>query len=131
MIAFDTNLLVRALVVDNPDQVAVIRQLIASDTIFISRTVLLETEWVLRSRYKKTRRQLTAFFTALLEIDGTVVEDAEAISHALDWYAKGADFADALHLAVCGNAVLHTFDRDFCKAAREAGIAPEVRVWEV
>ncbi|QXP84417.1 type II toxin-antitoxin system VapC family toxin [Methylococcus sp. Mc7] len=131
MIAFDTNLLVRALVVDNPDQVAVIRQLIASDTIFISRTVLLETEWVLRSRYKKTRRQLTAFFTALLEIDGTVVEDAEAISHALDWYAKGADFADALHLAVCGNAVMHTFDRDFCKAAREAGIAPEVRVWEV
>jgi len=131
MIAFDTNLLVRALVVDNPDQLAVVRQLIASDTIFISRTVLLETEWVLRSRYKKTRRQLTAFFTALLEIDGTVVEDAEAISHALDWYAQGADFADALHLAVCGNAVMHTFDRDFCKAAREAGIAPEVRVWEV
>lgn len=130
MIAFDTNLLVRALVVDNPDQVAVVRQLIASDTIFISRTVLLETEWVLRFRYKKTRRQLTAFFTALLEIDGTVVEDAEAISHALDWYAKGADFADALHLVACGDAVMHTFDRDFCKAAREAGIAPEVRVWE-
>jgi predicted nucleic-acid-binding protein len=130
MIAFDTNLLVRALVVDHPDQVAVVRQLIASDTIFISRTVLLETEWVLRSRYKKTRRQLTAFFTELLEIDGTVVEDAEAISHALDWYAKGADFADALHLVACGDAVMHTFDRDFCKAAREAGIAPEVRVWE-
>lgn len=130
MIAFDTNLLVRALVVDNPDQVAVVRQLIASDTIFISRIVLLETEWVLRSRYKKTRPQLTAFFTALLEIDGTVVEDAEAISHALDWYAKGADFADALHLVACGDAVMHTFDRDFCKAAREAGIAPEVRVWE-
>lgn len=131
MIAFDTNLLVRALVVDNPNQVAVVRQLIASDTIFISRTVLLETEWVLRARYKKTRRQLTEFFTALLEIDSTVVEDAEAVSHALDWYANGADFADALHLATCGNAVMHTFDRDFCKAAREAGIAPEVRVWEV
>ena len=131
MIAFDTNLLVRALVVDNPNQVAVVRQLIASDTIFISRTVLLETEWVLRARYKKTRRQLTDFFTALLEIDSTVVEDAEAVSHALDWYANGADFADALHLATCGNAVMHTFDRDFCKAAREAGIAPEVRVWEV
>ena len=130
MIAFDTNLLVRALVVDNPDQVAVVRKLIASDTIFISRTVLLETEWVLRARYKKTRRQLMEFFTALLEIDSTVVEDAEAVSHALDWYAQGADFADALHLAACGNAVMHTFDRDFCKAAREAGIAPEVRVWD-
>jgi len=26
---------------------------------------------------------------------------------------------------------MHTFDRDFCKAARDAGIAPEVRVLEV
>ncbi|MDT4328649.1 type II toxin-antitoxin system VapC family toxin [Methylomonas sp. MS20] len=128
MIAFDTNLLVRALVDDHPEQVAVVRQLIASDSIFISRTVLLETEWVLRARYKKTRDQLSAFFSALLEVDNTVVEDAEAVSHALEWYAQGADFADALHLAACGKAVMHTFDREFCKSAREAGITPEVRV---
>ncbi|QFY44616.1 type II toxin-antitoxin system VapC family toxin [Candidatus Methylospira mobilis] len=131
MIAFDTNLLVRALVTDNPDQVAVVRELIARDAIFISRTVLLESEWVLRSRYRKTRRQLYEFFATLLEIGNTVVEDAEAFSHALEWYAQGADFADALHLAACGSAVMHTFDRAFCKAARDAGIAPEVRVWEV
>ncbi|WP_427501609.1 type II toxin-antitoxin system VapC family toxin [Methylomonas sp. MED-D] len=128
MIAFDTNLLVRALVDDHPEQVAVVRQLIASDSIFISRTVLLETEWVLRARYKKTRDQLSAFFSALLEVDNTVVEDAEAVSHALEWYAQGADFADALHLAACGKAVMHTFDRDFCKSARDADITPEVRV---
>jgi predicted nucleic-acid-binding protein len=41
MIAFDTNLLVRALVDDHPEQVAVVRQLIASDRIFISRTVFI------------------------------------------------------------------------------------------
>ena len=130
MIAFDTNLLVRALVADHAEQVAVVRQLIARDTIFISRTVLLETEWVLRSIYRKNRNELHAFFTALLETDNTVIEDAEAISHALDWYAQGADFADALHLAACGSARMHTFDLDFCKAARDAGTAPEVRVWE-
>ena len=131
MIAFDTNLLVRALVADNPDQVAVVRQLITADTIFIPRTVLLETEWVLRSRYKKTRAELNEFFTALLETDDTLIEDAEAVSLALDWYARGADLADALHLAACGSTVIHTFDRGFCKAARDAGIASEVRVWEV
>jgi len=131
MIAFDTNLLVRALVADHDDQVAVVRQLIASDTIFLSRTVLLETEWVLRTRYRIPRTDLSAFFAALLETDNTLIEDAEAVSHALDWYAQGADFADALHLAACGSAVMHTFDRDFCKAARDAGIAPEVRVLEV
>jgi predicted nucleic-acid-binding protein len=131
MIAFDTNLLVRALVDDHPEQVAVVRQLIASDSIFISRTVLLETEWVLRARYKKSRSQLSAFFSVLLEVDNTIVEDAESVSHALEWYAQGADFADALHLAVCGKAVMHTFDRDFCKSAREAGTTPEVRVLPV
>ncbi len=67
----------------------------------------------------------------MLEVDNTVVEDAEAVAHALDWYAQGADFADALHLAVCGSAVMHTFDRDFCKAAREIGVTPKVQVWEV
>ena len=30
-----------------------------------------------------------------------------------------------------GNAVMHTFDRNFCMAARAAGIAPEMRVSEV
>ena len=131
MIAFDTNLLVQALVMDNPEQVTIARRLMAEDTVFLSRTVLLETEWVLRSRYNKSRGELLAFFRALLETENTMVETVEALGHAVEWYAQGADFADALHLAACGSAVMHTFDRDFCKAAREAGIAPAVRVWEV
>lgn len=130
MIAFDTNILVRILVMDHPEQVAIARQLMAQDTVFISRTVLLETEWVLRSRYHKSRSELLAFFRALLETDNTVIETAEAISQAIKWYAQGADFADALHLATCGSAVMQTFDREFCKVARESGSAPAVRVWE-
>ena len=131
MIAFDTNLLVRALVADHAEQVAVVRQLVARDSVFISRTVLLEAEWVLRARYRKTRAELLMFFSALLDTDNAEIEDAETVSHALDWYRQGADFADALHLAACGSSVMQTFDRDFCKAAREAGIAPEIKVWEV
>ena len=68
---------------------------------------------------------------ALLETENTVVETADAVGQAVDWYAQGADFADALHLAACGSPVMHTFDLDFCNAAREAGIAPVVQVWEV
>jgi predicted nucleic-acid-binding protein len=128
MIAFDTNLLVRAVVADHPEQVALVRRLIAQDTVFLSRTVLLETEWVLRARYKKSRAEIHAFVSALLEVDNTVVEDAMAVADALDWYGRGADFADALHLAVCGAAIMHTFDREFCKTARDAGVAPEIRV---
>lgn len=126
MIAFDTNLLVRAVMADNPAQVAIVQRLIKQDTIFISRTVLLETEWVLRSVYEKSPAEILEFFRALLAVDDTEVENSIEVGYALDWYAQGADFADALHLAVCGSAVLHTFDKGFCKTAREAGLTPPV-----
>lgn len=128
MIAFDTNLLVRAATNDDPPQVAVVRQLLALNAVFIPRTVLLETEWVLRAGYRKTREQISRFFAELLETDNTVIENHDAVAQALDWYRLGADFADALHLAACGRAIMHTFDQNFCKAAREQGLAPEVRV---
>lgn len=131
MIAFDTNMLVRALVQDNPAQVEVVRQLMVANTVFISRTVLLETEWVLRTRYKKAKDQLYAFFVALLASENAVVEEADTVAHALEWYAQGADFADALHLSACDAAVMHTFDREFCIAARSVDATPGVRVWEV
>ncbi len=63
MIAFDTNLLVRAATNDDPAQVAVVRQLLALNAVFISRTVLLETEWVLRANSRKTREQISRFFS--------------------------------------------------------------------
>jgi predicted nucleic-acid-binding protein len=128
MIAFDTNLLVRAVVADEPAQVAIVRDLVMQDTVFISRTVLLETEWVLRAVYKKSRTDMLKFFRALLEIESTEIEDSSAVGLALDWYALGADFANAMHLAVCGSAVMHTFDKGFCNAAREAGITPPIKV---
>lgn len=128
MIAFDTNLLVRVAVADNPAQVAIVQGLIMKDSVFISRTVLLETEWVLRSVYRKSPARILEFFRALLEVDNTEVENSVEVGYALDWYGQGADFADALHLAVCGSAVLHTFDQGFCKTAREAGLTPPVVV---
>ena len=65
MIALDTNMLVRALVLDHPAQVDVVRQLMATSTVFISRTVLLETEWILRARYKKNQRPTAGIFYRL------------------------------------------------------------------
>jgi predicted nucleic-acid-binding protein len=73
----------------------------------------------LRSVYKKPQADILKFFTALLEIDDTAVEDSGVVVQALAWYALGADFANALHLAACGSAVMHTFDKRFCKAARD------------
>ena len=131
MIAFDTNLLVRAAVNDDLEQVAIVRRLLLSHEVFIPRTVLLETEWVLRASYKKTRDQIAGFFKDLLDVENTIIEEHNSVKQALGWYRLGADFADALHLAACGTAVMHTFDRSFCRGAQEAGVAPLVRVLEV
>ncbi|WP_295435621.1 type II toxin-antitoxin system VapC family toxin [uncultured Thiodictyon sp.] len=131
MIAFDTNLLVRLIVDDHPRQADVAEHLLKQHRVLISRTVLLETEWVLRSLYQTPRERIHAFFQLMIQTENAELEDAAAIEQALAWYAMGADFADALHLAASGSAVMHTFDKDFCKAARKAGIAPQVRVWKV
>jgi predicted nucleic-acid-binding protein len=55
-IALDTNVLVRALVMDHPDQVVIAPRLLRLDAVFISRTVLLETEWVLRAPLRQGSR---------------------------------------------------------------------------
>ena len=131
MIAFDTNMLVRLVVDDMPQQAEVAQDLLKINRVFLSRTVLLETEWVLRSVYQPSRERIHAFFRLMLQAENAVIEDELNISRALAWYQQGADLADALHLAACGDAVMHTFDQGFCKAARREGVRPEVRVWKV
>ena len=131
MIAIDTNILVRLVVDDHPQQAEIAQNLLKKHRAYISRTVLLETEWVLRSRYKFSREPIHAFFTVLIQTENVEIENALGVERALHWYITGADFADALHLAICGKVIMHTFDQGFCKAARDAGIAPVVRILNV
>ena len=131
MIAFDTCILVRFLADDDQAQADLAEALMRENTVFLPRTVLLETEWVLRSRYKKKSDELLDFFRLLIEIENVILEDADQFEKALVWYAMGADFADAMHLASCEQATLHTFDRNFCKQAHELGITPEMKIIKV
>ncbi|WP_133512845.1 type II toxin-antitoxin system VapC family toxin [Candidatus Thiosymbion oneisti] len=128
MIAFDTNLLVRLAVNDDECQADIAEQFINSGEVFISRTVLLETEWVLRSVYKKSRNDIASFFENTLVTENLVIENSTEIGQALEWYKLGADFADAMHLCICGESLLHTFDVEFCKAASKLGITPTFKV---
>lgn len=128
MIAFDTCVLVRFLSDDDPEQAALAETLMREHTVLLPNTVLLETEWVLRSRYKKSRSELLNFFRLLGDVENVALEDSRQFEQAVDWYALGADFADAMHLASCDGVEMHTFDRDFCTGARQRGVAPEVRM---
>ena len=126
MIAFDTSLLVRIATGDNHRQKQLALALLETDLVLIPKSVLLETEWVLRSRYQRTPGEICSFLNYLVESERVLIEDDAAVRRALAGFAVGADFADALHLASAGDALLHTFDRDFCLKAIKKGKAPAV-----
>jgi len=72
MLGIDTNVLVRFLVRDDPKQFERARRLIkrevgSRETVPISLLVLLETEWVLRSRYSMAKAEIVAALSALLD----------------------------------------------------------------
>ena len=90
MIAFETNLLVRFVADDNKQQADIAESLMRSEVVFLSRTVMLETEWVLRVHYRKSRIELAAFFGNLLDAENTLIEDIHHVNRALEWYRLGA-----------------------------------------
>ena len=119
-IAVDTNVVVRLLTGDDPDQAARAKNLFESAAIWLPKTVILETEWVLRRLYGLNRDRVAEALTALIALPKVLCEDEGAIVAALDWATKGLDFADALHLASAGSARrFATFDRDLAKRARD------------
>lgn len=127
MIGLDTNILIRIAIDDVPEQSRIARRLLKDNVGFISKTVLLEAEWVLRSAYKLDRITISRFFSNLLESENAVIEDHETVERALHWYAEGADFADALHLSSCNAPTFHTFDKSFCKAITQKKLAPTIK----
>jgi predicted nucleic-acid-binding protein len=102
MLGIDTNVLVRYLVRDDrsqyqKSQLLISREVTAGEPILISLLVLLETEWVLRSRYELRKSEILAAFAALLGSSELAFEDEPSIEHAIySWRKSMADFADCL-----------------------------------
>ncbi len=127
MIAVDTNVLVRVLTNDDPDQARRAVARLRADTAWISKTVLLETEWVPRHAYGLDAAAVGKAFDLLLGLESVEVEDRDAVLAAIRWHSSGLDFADALHLAACPTvSAFVSFDRDLAKAAKRVGATPAV-----
>jgi predicted nucleic-acid-binding protein len=123
MIAVDTNVLVRLLTGDDPKQGAAARALFARESIWIAKTVLLETEWVLRSLYGFEEGAIRDAFTKLLGLKNVRAEDESSVAAALSLTAHGIEFADALHLSSRPpDTQFVSFDRSFVQRARRAGV---------
>ncbi len=120
MIAIDTNLLVRILTNDDPIQARRAVKILQSDDVFIPKTVILETQWVLHHAYAIKKADIIAGFQKLLGLSNIFPENSETVTQAISWYGQGLDFADALHLASSrGSDKIATFDAAFVRKAQK------------
>jgi predicted nucleic-acid-binding protein len=120
VIAIDTNVLVRLLVNDDEAQGSRARAAFEVEDIWIGKTVLLETFWVLRSVYDFDDTAIARAIEGALGLPRVQVEDAERVKLALAAVADGIDIADALHVAPTpGDArAFATFDRDLARRGK-------------
>ena len=124
MIALDTNVLVRLLLVDDPAQSAKARRLVEraeadGEPIFVSQLVLCETVWVMQSTYAMPRREIDRMLSNLLASSTLTIRDADQALRALEAFRAGkGDFADYVireHASAAGCKTVATFDRALLK----------------
>ncbi len=133
MKALDTNVLARFFI-DDPDDTQAARQRPAavaalSERGYVSVTVLLEFEWVMRGFYGLAPREIAKVLRALCGIEHVTVEDRGTVLGAVDAFEKGLDFADALHLMRSARATAFaTFDQRLARRARTLALTPAVEL---
>jgi predicted nucleic-acid-binding protein len=128
MIALDTNLLARLLLKDDAAQHARVKALLATDQVFTAPvTVFLELVWVLEAN-DCPAADVSRGLELLLGLPNFKSAQSDALHQALHAYARGMDFADALHLALSqGEEAVMTFDKAFARQATRLALAPPVR----
>lgn len=119
MKTFDTNVVVRLLIGDDPQQTPIAEQAfldaIASGGVYLPDVVLAEVAWVLRD-YDLERATRYQLLERLVRTRGVVVDDIDAVIDALEQFRQGGDLADQLILARAtktGALPVLSFDRRF------------------
>ena len=115
MRAIDTNVLVRLIVRDDPEQV-VRAEAFVEHGAWISLPVLVETVWVLESVYGLNRQRIGTAVSMLVEHDRLALQDEDIVrrAHATFASARAVGFSDCLVVEVArkaGHVPVGTFDR--------------------
>lgn len=118
MTGLDTNVLLRFLLQDEPDQSAraaiLIGRFSQREPGFISNVTLAESVCVLERTYRRPKQEISSFVRGLLDAEEMVVENHEIVAQALRKFdGCSVDFADCLierlgHSAGCTRTM--TFD---------------------
>lgn len=119
MRAVDTNVVVRLVVRDDPEQVRAAEEF-TSGGAWISHLVLAETSWVLDAVYERTAAQIATAVDMLLRHKHLTLQDTDVVSSALEQYRRrpALGFADCLVVEIArkaGHLPVGTFDRSLAK----------------
>ncbi len=123
MTAFvDTNVLIRHLTGDPPDQAArATRYLAGADDLLLPDLIVAELAYVLESYYEAPRAQVATTLRAVLAYPAIHVLDADLLQRAVEVYdVHRLDFADAYLVASAertGIGVIASFDRSIDRVA--------------
>ncbi len=124
MRAADTNVLIRLIARDDPEQVASAESFVSPGA-WVSLLVLAETVWVLESAYGLGHREVATVVGMLMEHDRITLQDEDSVRRALSAFQKAAaGFSDCLIVEVArkaGHLPVGTFDKAL---ARLDGSAP-------
>jgi predicted nucleic-acid-binding protein len=119
MIALDTNVLVRYIVEDDPEQspaaaAMIERALERNEALFVPQVVLCELVWVLSFAYRFNREAIVGVVQQLRRGAQITVEGADEVKRAVESYAAGrGDFADYLiaeRSVASGCSIIASFD---------------------
>lgn len=123
MIGVDTNVLIRLLIEESPEQTALavefFKQRSIGDPAYVSLIVIAEMAWVLRKIYRFGQDRIALALGRLLETTDIVVERADIVQWALERFDHSKiDLSDLLiaeinRQAACRSTV--TFDKNAAK----------------
>src|SRR6185437_3279032 len=105
MRAVDTNVLVRLVVRDDPEQVRIAESFTANGA-WVSHLVLAEAMWVLDAVYDRTPEQIATAVHMLLDHKSLSIQDADVVTDALERFRKrpALGFSDCLVLEAARKA---------------------------
>lgn len=121
MRAVDTNVLVRLITRDHPQQVEAADAFVGRGA-WVSHLALAEATWVLAAVYERGAPEIAIAVGMLLNHKDLTLQEPDVVSNALARFTKkpSLGFSDCLLLEVArkaGHLPLGTFDRDLSKLA--------------
>ena len=124
MAALDTNVVIRLIMGDDAKQARAAQQLLAAEPCKVSLSVLMESEWVLRSCYGLETGTINESFRDFLQLEHVSGYEPLLTKLVIAAHAAGIDFADAVHvMQIPDGEQFATFDRDMVRSAKRAGLA--------